>query len=42
MTNLNESLSNYFDDLETKSFSNFTMNFGPQHPGCSWCFKVGY
>jgi len=40
MDNLKDSLSLYFDDLETKNFSNFTMNFGPQHPAAHGVLRL--
>jgi NADH dehydrogenase (ubiquinone) Fe-S protein 2 len=36
----NNSLSLYFNDLETKSFNNFTMNFGPQHPAAHGVLRL--
>jgi len=40
MNDLKETLSIYFDDLETKNFSNFTMNFGPQHPAAHGVLRL--
>lgn len=34
------SLNLYFNDLEAKSFSNFTMNFGPQHPAAHGVLRL--
>lgn len=36
----NNSLNLYFNDLETKSFNNFTMNFGPQHPAAHGVLRL--
>ncbi len=33
-------LSLYFNDLETKNFGNFTMNFGPQHPAAHGVLRL--
>lgn len=37
---IGNSLSLYFNDLETKNFSNFTMNFGPQHPAAHGVLRL--
>lgn len=37
---MDDSLSVYFNDLETKSFTNFTMNFGPQHPAAHGVLRL--
>lgn len=37
---MNNNLSLYFNDLETKNFGNFTMNFGPQHPAAHGVLRL--
>lgn len=39
-TSSSSSLALYFNDLETKNFSNFTMNFGPQHPAAHGVLRL--
>jgi len=33
-------LTTFFNDLEAKNFSNFTMNFGPQHPAAHGVLRL--
>lgn len=37
---MDNNLSLYFNDLETKNFGNFTMNFGPQHPAAHGVLRL--
>jgi len=37
---VDSSLNLYFNDLEAKTFSNFTMNFGPQHPAAHGVLRL--